>query len=196
MVESQCTQCQHQVKGNVRFCPMCGSSMQQASQREARNCPRCQCDLKIHQYHDHQLDHCEQCHGLWLEPDEFRLLTTEFSVYRDPDVNPNYQKQALPQAEGYLPCACCGKLMTRQNFKAISGVIIDTCINCGVWLDHGELQQIRSFIASGGLDRAQDRQVSQQQRQIEQLDDRLSDVELMEKMLNKFNLKRIFFRGF
>jgi Zn-finger nucleic acid-binding protein len=78
----------------------------------------------------------------------------------------------------------------------MSGVIIDLCIGCGIWLDKGELKQIRSFIASGGLDKSQDREHEKHTRQIQVIDDRLSDVESMQKMLHKFSVKRIFFRGF
>jgi len=86
--------------------------------------------------------------------------------------------------------------MSRRNFKSISGVLIDACIHCGVWLDKGELQSIRNFVASGGLDKAQDNKLVKQELELQALDDRISDVELMEKMLNKFSLKRMFYRGF
>ena len=87
-------------------------------------------------------------------------------------------------------------MMSRRNFKSISGVLIDSCINCGIWLDKGELEFIRNFVASGGLDKSQDNKLVKHELQIEALDDRISDVELMQKMLNKYSLKRIFFRGF
>lgn len=196
MSTSHCKQCGHTIRGNVRSCPMCGGGMEQPLPNTDRNCPRCQSKLSIHYYQNCQLDQCETCHGLWLEPKEFSLLTSEFNVYRDPEANPDYNKPSMARAEQYLPCACCRKLMTRQNFKGISGVIIDMCINCGVWLDKDELSQIRSFIASGGLDHAQDRQLHNHSQAIDKLDDRVSDLEMMEKMLNKFSVKRILFRGF
>ncbi len=196
MSTSHCQQCSHVIKGNVRSCPMCGGGMEQPSPNEQRHCPRCRSELTIHHYQNCQLDQCGSCHGLWLEPKEFSLLSSEFNVYRDPNANPDYHKPAMAKAESYLPCACCAKLMTRQNFKGISGIIIDMCINCGVWLDQDELNQIRSFIASGGLDKAQDRQLHNHSQAIDALDDRVSDLEMMEKMLNKFSVKRMLFRGF
>lgn len=196
MSSSHCGHCQHIVKGNVHTCPMCGGTMNHQTKNEERHCPRCKDRLEVHHYNGYQLDQCVNCQGLWVEPQEFKVLTNELDVYRDESSEPNYIKKPLPRAEGYLPCACCSQLMTRQNFKAISGVIIDLCINCGVWLDQGELKQIRSFIASGGLDKAQDRQLSKNKQHLEQLDDRVSDLELMEKMLHKTSIKRILFRGF
>jgi len=193
---SSCEHCHHQVQGVNRICPMCGGSMTQSMEQNERKCPRCRTPLNIHRFNKFELDKCPSCEGLWLEPQEFKILTSEFDVYRDDNSNPDFRRKPLAKAEGYLPCASCSKLMTRQNFKTISGVLIDLCINCGIWLDQGELKQIRSFIASGGLDKAQDRKLNNQAQQIQKLDDRLSDVELMEKMLNKYSLKRIFFRGF
>ena len=130
---------------------------------------------------------------MWVEPETFRTLTTEFDVYKDPNVDPNYKRPGLPKGEGYLPCACCDQLMSRQHFKGISGVMIDTCIYHGIWLDKGELKQIRDFIASGGLDKAQDtkfnRFENKTNRQLDELNDRVSDLEFMDKMMNRFKGK-------
>ena len=161
-----------------------------------KQCPRCALPLTIKHYRKFELDQCKQCEGLWLEPEEFAVLTSEFDVYRDNESEPIYARPGLKKAENYLPCANCQKVMSRRNFKSISGVLIDACIHCGVWLDKGELTSIRSFIASGGLDKAQDGKLVHQELKLEALNDRVSDLELMEKMLNKFDLKRILFRGF
>lgn len=196
MPQSQCTSCSHIVKANVHHCPMCNGSMKLLQQEKPKNCPRCSIPLHQQRYRNFELDQCSQCHGVWLQPDEFSVLTSEFDVYRDDKSNPQYLRPGLPKAENYLPCANCQKMMSRRNFKSISGVLIDTCLHCGVWLDEGELQSIRNFVASGGLDKAQDNKLVKHELELQALDDRISDVELMEKMLNKYSLKRIFFRGF
>jgi hypothetical protein len=41
--------------------------------------------------------------------------------------------------------------MARKNYGKRSGVIVDWCAAHGTWLDADELEQIASFIASGGL---------------------------------------------
>lgn len=196
MVESQCSSCNHIVKAKVLHCPMCNGSMKLLQVEQSKQCPRCTTPLEPHHYRSYELDTCNQCDGIWLQPDEFAALTTEFDVYRDDESNPQYLRPGLSKSENYLPCANCKSMMSRRNFKSISGVLIDSCLHCGVWLDKGELQSIRNFIASGGLDKAQDNKLVKHELQIEALDDRISDVELMEKMLNKYSLKRIFFRGF
>lgn len=196
MVRSQCLSCDHIVKAKVHNCPMCNGGMKISQEDNPKKCPRCAIPLKIEHYRNFELDKCDQCEGIWLAPDEFSVLTSEFDVYRDDKSDPLYARPALKKAENYLPCANCQKMMSRRNFKTISGVLIDSCIHCGVWLDKGELASIRSFVASGGLDKAQDGKIIHQELKLDALNDRVSDLELMEKMLNKFNLKRIFFRGF
>lgn len=196
MAQSQCISCGHIVKAKAHNCPMCNGGMKILREEKDKQCPRCSVPLQIKHYRKYELDKCNQCEGMWLEPNEFSVLTSEFDVYRDDESDPTYYRPALKKAEGYLPCANCQQLMSRRNFKAISGVLIDTCIHCGVWLDKGELASIRSFIASGGLDKAQDNKLVNQELKLEALDDRISDVEMMQKMLNKYSAKRIFFQGF
>src|SRR5438477_453057 len=60
------------------------------------------------------------------------------------------------EAVKYIPCPDCKSLMNRRNFAGVSGVIIDTCKNCGVWLDNQELNRIVRFIEAGGMDRARE----------------------------------------
>ena len=196
MTQSQCSACNHIVKAKVLTCPMCNGGMKLIQEDTEKHCPRCAIPLEIHHYRNYELDKCNQCEGIWLQPDEFAVLTSEFDVYRDDKSNPQYLRPGMPKTENYLPCASCKNMMSRRNFKSISGVLIDSCLHCGVWLDKGELQSIRDFVASGGLDKAQDNKLVKHELELQALDDRISDVELMEKMLNKYSMKRIFFRGF
>jgi Zn-finger nucleic acid-binding protein len=41
--------------------------------------------------------------------------------------------------------------MGRKNFGRISGVVLDSCPEHGIWFDDGELRQVLEFVASGGL---------------------------------------------
>lgn len=196
MIQSQCSSCNHKIYANVRTCPMCNGSMMLIQEEREKHCPRCALPLEIHHYRNFELDKCGQCEGLWLQPDEFSVLSSEFDVYRDDNSNPQYLKPGLPKSENYLSCANCQKMMSRRNFKSMSGILIDSCLHCGVWLDKGELQHIRNFIANGGLNKAQDSKMVKHELQMEALDDRVSDLELMNKLLNKYDAKRIFFKGF
>lgn len=93
-------------------------------------------------------------------------------------------------------CVHCGSLMGRQNFRKISGVLIDICGDHGVWLDAGELEQIRSFIANGGLDKSQDKSILANKTKIAETAREVKDLNTLFRTLNKFNLRRILLQGF
>ena len=84
----------------------------------------------------------------------------------------------------------------RLLFCGISGIILDVCRDHGVWLDAGELEQVRCFVANGSLQQAQDHDIFVNQEAIASLDNRLSDVDFMQKLLHHWNLKRFIFDGF
>lgn len=52
---------------------------------------------------------------------------------------------------------------------SLSGVIIDECRFHGFWVDGGELERIRTFIADGGLERAQNKAIEKKNRRCENL---------------------------
>jgi Zn-finger nucleic acid-binding protein len=85
--------------------------------------------------------------------------------------------------------------MVREHFKRISGVIVDRCGHHGVWLDAGELEKIRHFIADGGLDRAQDRSIEENRQTLKELATTAKGTAFSHRMLHYFNFKRWFFSG-
>lgn len=194
---SVCNHCGQKTYGNVKECPVCGGEIViPEAQEGSLSCPRCRCTLQRYAYRMTVLDTCPQCGGLWLDRSEFTRLTSECDVYRDESLEPEYHRPPHPQAEGYVPCARCGQLMCRKNFGGISGVMIDMCRDCGYWLDDGELRQIRTFIASGGLEKAQDKKLARHASQLASLDTRVNNLEFMQRVLHKWNIKRWFFQGF
>ena len=86
--------------------------------------------------------------------------------------------------------------MTRRNFRKISGVLIDICRDHGVWLDAGELERIRCFIANGGLHKSQDKDISANSIALAKLASEISDLNTLFKTLNKWDMKRILLQGF
>ena len=67
------------------------------------------------------------------------------------------------------------------------------CRDHGIWLDTGELEQMRCFVANGGLDRYRDKEILINSESIKSLDTRLSDVEFMQKLLHHWKFKRWIF---
>ncbi len=50
----------------------------------------------------------------------------------------------------YLACPACGVAMARKNFQRVSGIIVDECLNHGIWFDPGELARALAFLREGG----------------------------------------------
>ncbi len=84
--------------------------------------------------------------------------------------------------------------MSRKNFRRISGVLIDQCRDHGIWLDAGELDHIRCFIANGGLEQAQDKAILRNSEDIEHLSDKVKNIEYIQKKLNFWNFKYWLFK--
>jgi hypothetical protein len=86
--------------------------------------------------------------------------------------------------------------MNRLNFRKISGIIIDICGDHGAWFDSGELDKIRAFVANSGVTASQDRDILLNTIDIDAMKPKIRDLEMMEKILHRFDMKRIFLRGF
>jgi Zn-finger nucleic acid-binding protein len=78
----------------------------------------------------------------------------------------------------YRRCVACGKMMNRLNFGRVSGTIVDVCKGHGTFLDAGELHQIVTFIQTGGLDRARQRQIDD----LKEEEDRLRTLKRQEEL--------------
>jgi Zn-finger nucleic acid-binding protein len=191
----QCSYCGMKHNSLMHECPFCGGQRAAEKFHETPVCPRCNSTLTLYTYRDNTLDICPECLGLWLDISEFNRLTSERDVYSDDSIPYEFQREPFPEENGYLPCARCGKLMVRKNFQAISGVLIDICGRHGVWLDAGELDQIRCFIANGGLEKYQNKQIIENKEQIRSLARDLKEVEFMQNILHHWNLKHWIFKN-
>jgi Zn-finger nucleic acid-binding protein len=141
-------------------CQACGKRLGAASEGTARTvaceCPRCRVKLQSRDYADLSVEECDKCGGLFLAPGMVEHLVAA----RDA---PTGMRLALPKREvkrdtsvRYLNCPRCGKLMNRQAFGRISGVVLDVCKQHGLWFDGGELAEVIRFVEQGGLERARE----------------------------------------
>jgi Zn-finger nucleic acid-binding protein len=143
-------------------------------------------------------DICPSCGGMWLDRDEFHRATREAEVYGRIGKEISKQEYLLAPANdncGYIPCVRCGKLMNRKNFARISGVIIDECSVHGVWLDAGELNKMQHFIADGGLERSQDREIEKTKNELRELAIQVDQTAFSNKLIHFWNFKRWLFGG-
>jgi Zn-finger nucleic acid-binding protein len=192
---TSCIYCQKPLNEKSRICPHCGGENLRKPINAVLFCPRCYCKLEEHEYRGSVIDVCPQCAGLWLDSDEFAFYTSERDAFADPTISRAYRKKPLDGKNDYLKCLRCDAFMARRNFRKISGVVIDICRDHGVWLDAGELEQIRCFIANGGLHKSHDKEISANSIALAKLAGEITDLNTLFKTLNKWNMKRILLQG-
>ncbi len=190
-----CEHCGKDVNIQYTICPLCGGYLHEIKSSLSPICPRCRVSLNVLSAGGEEYDICPKCSGIWVDRGEFHLLTREYDVYKKDDDKGQYLRGPFRDTVEYIPCVRCGKLMNRKNFARISGVIIDECGRHGVWLDAGELDKIRHFIADGGLERAQDKEIESVRTDLKDLETKVDQTALTQKLLHFWNLKRWLFGG-
>jgi Zn-finger nucleic acid-binding protein len=191
----KCEYCGKDINRKYMICPFCGGHLHEKEKPLPPACPRCKAPLKVYQANGEEYNLCEKCGGLWVDRGEFHLLTREYDVYRKEDDKGEYLQEPIKDTVEYIPCVRCGKLMNRKNFAKISGVIIDECGKHGVWLDAGELEKIRHFIIDGGLERAQDVEIENLRIELKDLETKVDQTALIQKILHFWKFKRWLFGG-
>jgi Zn-finger nucleic acid-binding protein len=124
-------------------------------------CPACKSALAPIDDGGIVLDRCQDCGGTWYDRGELQAV-----LARPPPDEDRLPSGAQPAADGtlrfelkqttpeYRPCPHCRQPMMRRNYGTMSGVVIDVCGRHGAFLDAGELERIRAFVASGGPEAA------------------------------------------
>lgn len=196
----KCRYCGKEFSIKMRECPFCGGENTRKVTVENPICPVCNKELKKETYRDVELDICPNCSGIWLDAGDFKILTSERDTYKDEDIPREvYLKKPIEPKVQYKKCVRCGRIMNRKMYKKISGVIIDICRDHGVWLDSGELEKVRIFIANGGLEEYQehmDRMIEKNRRSIEKLAGRTNRVEFIQQMMHLYHPKYWFWKLF
>ena len=192
----KCEHCNREVNVSSRVCPFCGGEIRDHIEPISPPvCPRCGVSLEIDIKGGEDYGFCPRCGGLWLDRGAFHQVTKESDVYKKEDTEGGYFRGPVNDPIKYIPCVRCGKLMNRKNFARISGVIIDECGSHGVWLDAGELEKIRLFIADGGLEKAQDKQIEKTATDLRELAGKVDQIGFMQRLLHFWNFKRWLFGG-
>ncbi len=191
-----CKHCNRNINKSVWYCPHCGGENPKEPINTTLLCPKCNCELEENEYRGSTIDICPQCEGLWLDTQEFDFHTSERDTFSDESIPRKYNKQMSADNTGYMKCVRCNTLMTRKNFRRMSGVLIDICFDHGVWLDAGELEQIRCFIANGGLNKSQDKAILNNSIEIQKVARETKELKTFFKILNKWDAKRILLQGF
>lgn len=191
----KCIHCNRNINIKYRTCPVCGGYNREKVRSLPPVCPRCEKPLKTHTSKKERFEICSKCGGMWLDRQKFHLATRTYDVYKKGNYEAEYMRSPGKNPDGYIPCVRCGMLMNRRNFGRISGVMIDRCGRHGVWLDAGELEKIRHFIADGGLERSRDREIQKNRGKIEDLATTVKEVAFTQRLIHFWNPKRWLFRG-
>ncbi len=158
-----CPSCFAKLFRGTRFCAHCGAEAvrEEAEPRPSRPCPECKRPLEPAKVGSVTLDECTRCGGLWIDTTSFHRIceeTEQQAVVLEAALSRPQPLAAPAPPQGYWPCPECRRLMNRQNFARVSGVLVDVCKGHGVWFNQGELRRVVEFIRAGGMDRARARE--------------------------------------
>lgn len=160
MFQAPCPHCENTNRVSEKSsadhkCVNCGKFMKD------RMCPRCNCGLLVRELCGVEIDICSRCGGIWFDKGEISRISMRSSfetrdssekiksalaVLRKRDV-----RGSLPQTHegiissnlkdsGETPCPACPRVLHTMDYE---GVEIDVCSRCrGIWLDHGELEEL------------------------------------------------------
>ncbi len=148
------------------MCPLCGAETcstctwkallgREITARKPSSlaCPRCPGSMTETAYGDLVLDHCGGCRGTWYDKLEMDRAVERFRQHVE-EISAVVPKFVLRETDvRYLRCPRCREMMARSNFEQISGVMVDRCASCGIWLDGGEFEKIYAFLSSGGREK-------------------------------------------
>jgi Zn-finger nucleic acid-binding protein len=151
-----CSSCFGTIFEGSQFCPLCGKKAVASNIVDGEKlgkCPRCDINLKLIEVNEIRFAECEKCEGIWSEIETFEIICAnrenQSAVLKKFDKILHHPKL---QPIKYVPCPDCKNLMNRSNFAKISGIIIDSCKEHGVWFDANELPSIIEFIRKGGME--------------------------------------------
>ncbi len=191
-----CGNCDRTFNSKLLDCPFCAWRVEVSYKDKLLPCPHCSKPMEKVEEIESVLDVCPDCEGMWCENDTLAEITRERDVYKRDDIPRKFIRKPPPSEFTYIKCPICAKVMNRMNFARLSGIMIDICIRHGIWLDAGEIEEIRRFIANGGIDKAQNQQLIENKIEIEAAARQAKQGLNLIRTLDKFNLKRIALQRF
>lgn len=110
-------------------------------------CPNCSSHLVTLELADVEVDYCFACRGIWLDTGEIEHLVRIEGGRNHPLEITTLQRTA----EKRRKCPLCRKRMGKILAGADPGVILDCCVDHGMWSDAGELRKILTLGCSAGF---------------------------------------------
>jgi Zn-finger nucleic acid-binding protein len=114
-------------------CSLCKTEMDQINVGIAE-------DILIHR--------CSECDGVFVTEENLQKTikhhvgVVQVVDYRTLRFILDHPRHENDTNTAYKQCPVCHERMRKLTYAAVSGVLVDRCIEHGVWLDSGELQQL------------------------------------------------------
>lgn len=110
-------------------------------------CPACDNQLEQRKIGEISVDVCNNgCGGIWFDHHELKQVDEQHEgigegllhIKRNPEISVDFGK--------IRPCPRCDDVLMMKHYMSVNQKVeVDECANCGgIWLDAGELGQIRS----------------------------------------------------
>ena len=112
-------------------------------------CPTCKHTMVAVEYHNIELDYCNDCKGVWFDSGELELLLKsqsleESQAFFDGILN----SQEAASSEKKRTCPICGYKMKKTAIGGQPEILIDACRDKhGLWFDGGEVTQLVKRLA-------------------------------------------------
>ncbi len=125
-------------------------------------CPTCKSDMIVVEYNEIELDYCNDCHGVWFDAGELKLLLNSMDLENQDLVLHtilNYPESASPEKK--RKCPICKHKMKKTAIGHQSEILIDVCWDGdGLWFDGGEVVHlIRQLGGEEALERGSQQKV-------------------------------------
>jgi Zn-finger nucleic acid-binding protein len=112
-------------------------------------CPVCKYAMVVVEYHNIELDYCDNCKGVWFDSGELELLLKSQGLEEPKaffDGIFNSQEAASPEKK--RNCPVCGRKMKKTGIGEQPEILIDACRDRhGLWFDGGEVAQLIRHLA-------------------------------------------------
>jgi len=101
------------------------------------------------EYKNIELDHCNDCHGVWFDSTELELLLKLLNlVSHNLPLDDILKSPEATSPEKKRKCPICRKKMKKTTIGEHPRVLIDVCPQKhGLWFDGGEVAQLLKHLA-------------------------------------------------
>ena len=176
----ECPYCHKDTSKESKLCVHCGKNVYNIFSQtkhviQPKSCPVCHIQTSIITLADIELDFCNRCSGIWFDKKEinqFEKNLTEKDIINKvisilDKLSPQENGKLLKRG-AYIKCPICNEFMIHKNYHEISGVILDQCMEHGIWAEKDDIAKILNFILSGDLNELIEKSLDRQQEELKQ----------------------------